>query len=147
LIGTFAYLRIEPLGVTRQIGSSTRTLLDSQGALPEVLHGLDVLAGCIGVVSETITNNGWVILGIVLASFAAALSGNRFKIERLTVKGSVSGLIGGVLLGWGAMISLGCTIGVLLSGIQAFSLSGWVFGLVMFAVVFVAIKLKLHKFV
>lgn len=147
LIGTFAYLRIEPLGVTRQIGSSTRTLLDSQGALPEVLHGLDVLAGCIGVVSETITNNGWIILGIVLASFAAALSGNRFKIERLTLKGSISGLVGGVLLGWGAMISLGCTIGVLLSGIQAFSLAGWVFGLVMFAVVFVAIKLKLHKFV
>ncbi len=147
LIGTFAYLRIEPLGVTRQIGSSTRTLLDSQGALPEVLHGLDVLAGCIGVVSETITNNGWIILGIVLASFAAALSGNRFKIERLTLKGSISGLVGGVLLGWGAMISLGCTVGVLLSGIQAFSLAGWVFGLVMFAVVFVAIKLKLHKFV
>lgn len=147
LIGTFAYLRIEPLGVTRQIGSSTRTLLDAQGALPEVLHGLDVLAGCIGVVSETITNNGWIILGIVLASFAAALSGNRFKIERLTLKGSVSGLIGGVLLGWGAMISLGCTIGVLLSGIQAFSLAGWIFGAVMFAAVFAGIKLKLHRFV
>lgn len=147
LIGTFAYLRIEPLGVTRQLGSSTRTLLDSQGVLPEVLHGLDVLAGCIGVVSETITNNGWIILGIVLASFAAALSGNRFKIERLTLKGSVSGLIGGVLLGWGAMISLGCTIGVLLSGIQAFSLAGWIFGAVMFAAVFAGIKLKLHRFV
>lgn len=147
LIGTFAYLRIEPLGVTRQIGSTTRTLLDSQSVLPEVLHGLDTLAGCIGVVTVTITNNGWIVLGIVVSSFAAALASGRFKIEPLTLKGSLSGLLGGVLLGWGAMISLGCTIGVLLSGIQAFSLAGWVFGAVMFGVVFAGIKLKLHKFV
>lgn len=147
LIGTFAYLRIEPLGVTRQIGTSTRTLLDSQALLPETLNGLDALAGCIGVVSETITNNGWIILGIVVASFAAALAGNRFKLEPLNIKGTLSGLAGGVLLGWGAMVSLGCTIGVLLSGIQAFSLAGWVFGAVMFAAVLVGIKLKLHKLV
>lgn len=147
LIGTFAYLRIEPLGVTRQIGTSTRTLLDSQALLPETLNGLDALAGCVGIISETITNNGWIILGIVIASFAAALAGGRFKVEPLSLKGSVSGLLGGVLLGWGAMISLGCTIGVLLSGIQAFSLAGWVFGVVMFAAVLIGIKLKLHKLV
>lgn len=146
LIGTFAYLRIEPLGVTRQIGSSTRTLLDSRGLLPDVLHGLDTLAGCVGVVTETITNNGWIILGIVFASFASALAGGRFKFERLSIKGTFSGFLGGVLLGWGSMISLGCTIGVLLSGIQAFSISGWVFAAVMFATVFAGIKLKLHRF-
>jgi uncharacterized spore protein YtfJ len=121
--------------------------LDSQALLPETLNGLDALAGCIGVVSETITNNGWIILGIVVASFAAALAGNRFKLEPLSIKGTLSGLAGGVLLGWGAMVSLGCTIGVLLSGIQAFSLAGWVFGAVMFAAVLVGIKLKLHKLV
>jgi hypothetical protein len=55
--------------------------------------------------------------------------------------------LGGVLLVWGAMISLGCTIGVLLSGIQAFSVAGWVFGAVMFAAVLIGIKLKLHKLV
>jgi hypothetical protein len=30
-------------------------------------------------------------------------------------------------MGWGAMVALGCTVGVLLSGISAFALSGWVF--------------------
>jgi hypothetical protein len=30
-------------------------------------------------------------------------------------------------MGWGAMIALGCTVGVLLSGIHAGALSGWVF--------------------
>lgn len=36
-------------------------------------------------------------------------------------------LIGGALMGWGAMTALGCTIGVLLSGIHAEALAGWVF--------------------
>ena len=38
-----------------------------------------------------------------------------------------SGLAGGMLLGWGAMTGLGCTVGTLLSGIMAGALSGWVF--------------------
>lgn len=146
-IGTLAYLRIEPLGVTRQIASSSRTVLENQAAIPDFLYGMDVLAGCIGLVGQAITNNGWLILGIVLASFAAALAGGRFKIERLSLKGTASGFVGGILLGWGALVSLGCTIGVLLSGIQAFSVSGWVFGLLVFVVVFIGIKLRLHRFV
>jgi uncharacterized protein len=32
-----------------------------------------------------------------------------------------------VLMGWGGMTALGCTVGVLLSGIHAGALSGWVF--------------------
>jgi hypothetical protein len=49
------------------------------------------------------------------------------------------------MLGWGAFTALGCTVGVLLSGIQGFALSGWVFLLFSFLGVFVGIKLKLNK--
>jgi hypothetical protein len=45
----------------------------------------------------------------------------------------VRGLTGGVLLGWGAMTGLGCSVGTLLSGIMAGAVSGWVFGATMFA--------------
>ncbi|MCY1540808.1 sulfur transport [compost metagenome] len=38
-------------------------------------------------------------------------------------------LLGGVLLGWGGMLALGCTVGTLLSGIMAGAASGWLFGL------------------
>jgi uncharacterized protein len=38
-----------------------------------------------------------------------------------------SDLAGGLLMGWGAMTTLGCTEGVLLSGIHTGALSGWVF--------------------
>lgn len=145
IIGVIAYLRIEPLGVTRQISTTTRTLMEDRALGPEVINGIDRMAGCIAVVSDAITNNGWLILGIVVASFAAALSGNRFKPSKLTPRNSVTALLGGVLLGWGSMISLGCTIGVLLSGTQAFALSGWAFFAFAFLGIWVGLKLRLHK--
>ncbi len=145
VIGVIAYLRIEPLGVTRQIGSSTRTFLDSNGLIPETLNGLDVMSGCVGLITDLITNNGWILIGIVVASFAAALSGNRFKVGGLTLPNGLTALVGGVLLGWGGMTALGCTVGVLLSSTQAFSIAGWVFFAFALFGTYVGIKLKLHR--
>jgi uncharacterized membrane protein YedE/YeeE len=103
------------------------------------------MAGCVAVVSTAIVNNGWLILGIVLASFAAALTGNRFKFQQITWRNGLTALLGGVLLGWSSMIALGCTVGVLLSGTQSFALSGWVFFATVFIGSWLGIKLKLHK--
>jgi len=145
VVGTVAYLRIEPLGVTRQLSTTARTVLSDRGYLPETLEGLDVMKGCIAVISSTVTNNGWLIIGIVFASLAAALAGNRFSWQSITVKNGFTALIGGVLLGWSSMIALGCTVGVLLSGTQAFAVSGWVFFATVFIGTVASIKLKLHK--
>jgi len=145
VVGTIAYLRVEPLGVTRQISTQARTFMTDNKIGDETLVGLDRMAGCIAVISETITNNGWLILGIVASSFAAAFAGNRFKPALPTVRNSATALLGGILLGWGSMISLGCTIGVLLSGTQAFALSGWVFFAFVFLGSWVGIKAKLHQ--
>jgi uncharacterized membrane protein YedE/YeeE len=145
LVGMIAYLRVEPLGVTRQLSTQARTLMSDNNIGPETILGLDRMAGCIAVVSKTITNNGWLILGIVGASFAAALAGGRFKFSSLTPKNSASALLGGILLGWGSMTSLGCTIGVLISGTQAFAISGWVFFIFVFLGSWVGIKAKLHR--
>jgi uncharacterized membrane protein YedE/YeeE len=145
VIGTFAYLRIEPLGVTRQISTTSRTYFEGQGWIPQNLDGLDLMAGCIAVVSTAIVNNGWLILGIVISSFAAALAGNRFKFQKITWRNAVTALVGGLLLGWSSMIALGCTVGVLLSGTQSFALSGWVFFATALAGAWIGIRLKLHK--
>ena len=144
VLGTIAYLRVEPLGVTRQLSTTARTFMDSNKIGPETLVGLDRMAGCVAVVAEAITNNGWLVIGIIGTSFAAALAGGRFKFSRLTPANTGTALIGGILLGWGSMTSLGCTIGVLLSGTQAFALSGWVFFAFVFLGSFVGIKLKFH---
>ncbi len=144
VIGTIAYMRIEPLGVTRQLSSLSRKAFEGQSLLPETINGLDTLAGCVGLVTETISNNGWLIIGFVFASFAGALSANRFKFEIPTIRNSSTALFGGVLMGWGSMTALGCTVGVLLSSTQAFAVSGWIFFLFAFLGVYLGIKAKVH---
>ena len=144
-IGMIAYLRVEPLGVTRQLSTTVRTLMDENAIGPDSLLGLDKISGCIAVISQTITNNGWLVFGLVGGSFAAAIAGGRFEFSKLTVRNSSTAFVGGILLGWGSMTALGCTIGVLLSGTQAFALSGWVFFLFVYLGVWVGTKAKLHN--
>ena len=143
-IGVVAYLRIEPLGVTRQINTIAQDIGTRYELYPKLV-GLDGLSGCIGAAVDAITNNGWLILGFFVAALAASISGNRFKPQIPNVKGTLSSLVGGTLLGWGSFTSLGCTIGTLLSGTQAFALSGWTFFLFSFLGVWVGIRLKLDK--
>lgn len=145
VIGVLAYFRVEPLGVTAQLGSLSRTVLANNGILEGRLPGLDAFAGCATQVVQAITDNGWLIGGLAVGSLAVALLANRFSLSRLTPAGSLSALIGGVLMGWGSMLALGCTVGTLLSGISAFALSGWVFAGAMFLGVWLGIRLRLHR--
>ena len=145
LIGVVAYIRTTPLGVTSQLSSISRSVLDSRQLLPEVLHGIDMMRGCVATVSSTITNNGWLVIGFVAASLAAAVGGGRFKLQIPTLGNSASALLGGVLLGWGSLTALGCTVGVLLSGTQAFAVSGFVFLIVAFTTVTLGVRLRLHQ--
>jgi uncharacterized protein len=127
-ISTIAYFRIAPLGVTAELGSIARTAGDAWDLLPETLFGLDGLRGCATVVKEALlSNNGLFVIGLIAASFVTSFLAGQFRPRRLTLTDVVRGLSGGVLLGWGAMTALGCTVGVLLSGIHAGSLSGWIF--------------------
>lgn len=127
-IGTAAYLRLSPLGVTAEIGSRARQAADAIGFLPERLEGLDALRGCATVVRDALlTPNGVFVLGLILAAGIAASGAGAFRPTRPTRGHVVRGLIGGVLLGCGAMLGLGCTVGTLLSGIAAGAVSGWVF--------------------
>ena len=144
IVGVAAYLRIEPLGTTRQLNSIAQSIGNRYDLYPELV-GLEGLSGCIGAAVEVITNNGWLVIGFFIAALAASISGNRFKYQPLTTRGTLSSLAGGILLGWGSFTSLGCTIGNLLSGTQAFALSGWTFFLFSFIGAWVGIKLKLDK--
>lgn len=142
VIGTAAYFRVEPLGVTAQLSTVSRTLMDSWGLLGGRLPGLDTLAGCIAIVSTVILNNGWLVMALVLGSAAAAQLSGRFRLELPTLRNGASAALGGVLMGWGSMTALGCTVGALLSGIMAGGLSGWVFLVTCLAGVWLGIRLR-----
>ena len=133
-LGTAAYLRVAPLGVTAEIGNRARDL--AAGWLPTRLEGLDMLRGCVTVAKNMVGSpNGAFVAALVVASFAAALTAGQFRPVAPTRDQAARGLVGGVLLGWGAMVGLGCTIGTLLSGIMAGALSGWLFGAAVFAAI------------
>lgn len=127
-ISTVAYFRVAPLGVTAELGSIARTLGTDWNIVPSSLFGLDGLRGCATIIKEALlSNNGLFVIGLIAASFVTSILAGQFQPRRITGKDVVRGLLGGLLLGWGAMTALGCTVGVLLSGIHAGSLSGWIF--------------------
>ena len=100
------------------------------------MNGLDGFAGCATAVPASwLTPNALLLAGIVAGSFAAALASRQFAPRWPTWRDAARGLGGGVLLGWGAMTGLGCTIGTLLSGGMVGALSGWVFGAAVFTAV------------
>ena len=128
VLSAASYLRVGPLGVTAEIGSLARSGAGIVDLLPETLHGLDGFRGCATVVKAALlSENGLFVIGLVGASFAAAPIAGQFEPRWPRPRDAVSGLLGGALMGWGAMTALGCTVGVLLSGIHAGALSGWVF--------------------
>jgi uncharacterized membrane protein YedE/YeeE len=128
ILATFAFLRTEPLGVTSELGRAARTLGTAVGALPARLEGLDRMPGCRAILSEArLTEGGLFLAAIVAGSLVAALVAGEFRLRTGSVRAYPGVLLGGVLLGFGSALSLGCTVGTLLSGIMALSLSGWIF--------------------
>lgn len=129
ILATFSFLRVSPLGVTSGLGLVARKLGGLLGVVPRRLEGLDQFAGCRPVLEDGwLNDNGIFVLSLVAGSCLAALLSGEFRLRPGRPRTWALALAGGVLIGFGSMISLGCTVGTLLSGIMAFSLSGWVFG-------------------
>jgi len=129
LIAAFVIVRMRPLGVTATLGGAARALGTEWGWVPVRLEGLDGLGGCATAPqAQWLTPNALLLAGLVAGAFVAALASRQFAPRWPTARDAVRGLGGGVLLGWGAMTGLGCTVGTLLSGSIAGALSGWVFG-------------------
>ena len=143
LIGFLVILRIRPLGVTATLGSIARDFITPRGWIPKRLEGLDGFGGCATLPPATwLTPNALLIVGLVTGALAAGLASRQFAPHWPTWRDAVRGLTGGVLLGWGAMIGPGCTVGTLLSGTMAGALSGWVYGISLYVAVWAGLKIK-----
>lgn len=131
-IGVLAMLvlyRTRPLGVTSEIGRLTLLAGRAIGLAPARVEGLEGLKGCWEAGTETLTQGALFLIALVAGSLAAALEAGEFRIRSGRPRAFAMAFGGGILLGFGAMISLGCTVGTFLSGVMAFSLSGWLFAL------------------
>lgn len=142
LISAFAIVRMRPLGVTATLGSGARSAAGALEWIPTRLNGLDGFAGCATLPGESwLTPNALLLVGLVGGAFVGALGSRQLRLRLPNLRDALRGLVGGTLLGWGAMTGLGCTIGTLLSGTMAGALSGWVFAVSMFATVWLGIRL------
>lgn len=144
-IAVLVVLRLKPLGVTAALGSAARAAGDRLAWLPSRLEGLDTFGGCATAVVEQLwqTPNALLVAGIVAGAWAAALASGQFQPRWPDWRQIARGLGGGLLLGWGAMTGLGCTVGNLLSGTMAGALSGWVFGAAVLVAVWGGMRLRL----
>jgi len=67
-------------------------------------------------------------LGIILGALISPLLAGHFSFKKkFKLKDTAFYAIGGLLMGYGARIAMGCNIGAFYSAVANFSLSGWVF--------------------
>jgi uncharacterized protein len=63
-------------------------------------------------------------LGVLLGGVSAALLSREFGFRPAPAVELIKGALGGLLMGWGAMLAFGCNIGGFFSALSALSLSG-----------------------
>lgn len=88
------------------------------------------------------------VFGVILGSFLWSLINRRFRIEWFaSVKDFVTHIIGGVLMGFGGVLGLGCTIGQGITGVSTMALGSF---LVFISIVFgsaLTMKIQYYKMV
>jgi uncharacterized membrane protein YedE/YeeE len=132
VLNVAAYLVDTPLGVTGELAAWADRGAGLLGLAAPPLLGVDALAGCnlaigsVGMINPTTLLDAGLVFGALLAALAA----REFKVRVARQKRRyVQSFAGGTLMGYGAGIGIGCTIGAFFSAIPSLALSGWVFGL------------------
>lgn len=145
VLNIFVYLYDHPLGVTGELANWGNRAVGVVGIHAPTMLGTSGLAGCLLVVdpSASWVNTGTMLDGgLVLGSLIAALFAGEFKLRfpRQPIRYAQS-IGGGVLMGYGAGIAAGCTIGAFFSAVPSLGLNGWAFGLALLAGSFVGVQI------
>jgi uncharacterized protein len=133
-----------PWGITTTLTHVGSRVLQLVGFRPEgwtyFNHvGRDTLLSQFGWWDTALWLNLGIVAGAVLASMAAgefALRTGPRKWRKLALA-----LAGGLLMGYGARLALGCSVGALIGGVASFSLHGWIFALAVLVGVLAGIRL------
>ncbi len=141
LLNVTAFAFDHPLGVTGELSAWSSSIFGRLGLFPGHLEGLDQFSGCnlVDAPPGLLTNTFMLDVGLVFGAFAASVMASEFKIRvpRQPVR-YLQSAIGGTLMGYGAGIALGCTIGAFFSAIPSLGLNGWLFALGLLGGAFVA---------
>ncbi|MFD1703978.1 YeeE/YedE thiosulfate transporter family protein [Methylopila henanensis] len=125
-----SYAAGEPLGLIAECATVARWLATALGLAPDHLPGLDTgIAGLVvpRIEGFALTHHVVIIVGFVVGAFACAVGSGRFSLTGVTARECVEMLVGGIMLGWGAMTALGAVTGEAIAGVAVGAVSGWVF--------------------
>lgn len=143
VINVLMYQGYHPWGVIGELSRWTTGAGDLVGLSAGPLKGMDKLAaGCVALVSEgRYAHPLMLVTGIVAGSFLAAALAVEFKVRwpRRPVR-YVQALAGGLLMGYGAGLAIGCNIGAFFSAIPSLALNGWVFALTLAVGAFLGVQ-------
>ncbi|MDR7555552.1 MAG: YeeE/YedE family protein [Armatimonadota bacterium] len=130
VLNVWLYLAHMPWGVTGELSRWAIGVLEIAGVGPGPLQGAGTLSGCalVGTRGPWISHALTLDVGMVAGAFAGALLAGEFRIRRPAERRRyVQALAGGLLMGYGASLAMGCTIGAFFSAIPSLALNGWVF--------------------
>jgi hypothetical protein len=131
LLNILLFIRFHPLGVVGEISRWSTSLSNSLGIPTPHLEGMDLLGACAPILAEGaswFTEGFFLNTGIVAGAFCSAMFAREFKLR---IPNSpiryVQSMVGGIVMGYGAGLGLGCTLGAFFSAIPSLALNGWVY--------------------
>jgi hypothetical protein len=133
ILNIILFIRFQPLGVVGEISRWSTSFISLFGVSPVDLKGMDGLGACAAVVVEGgswFTKTFFLNVGIVAGAAASAIFAREFKlrIPRSPVR-YLQSIVGGTIMGYGAGLGLGCTLGAFFSAVPSLALNGWVYAL------------------
>lgn len=131
IINVFLYTAHMPWRIVGEYGRWANGLLTVAGLSPGPLLGTERLAGCALRMGGGVLTHGLLLnVGLFGGSLISALLAREFKprFARNRVR-YVQSLGGGLLMGYGAGLGMGCTVGAFFSAVPSLALNGWIFGL------------------
>ncbi|HRP76745.1 MAG TPA: YeeE/YedE family protein [Rhodocyclaceae bacterium] len=94
-----------------------------------------------GLPNPLINAPGFMSIGIILGAAVLALTRREFKWKVPSLETATFAIVGGILMGIGARIAMGCNIGAFFATVTNGDLSGWVFLVGMAAGGYVGVRL------
>ncbi len=129
-LNVLLFITAHPWGFTGEVSRWVLGFTNALGVGPGPLQGAASLPGCALEVGQTgiLHHMLFLVVGMVVGSLIAALFAGEFKIRvpRQPVR-YLQAAGGGTLMGYGAGIAMGCTIGAFFSAIPSLAVNGWFF--------------------
>lgn len=129
-LNVLLFISSHPWGFTGEVSRWVLGITNWVGVGPGELQGAAALPGCALDVSEggILHHMFFLVWGMVFGSFIAALFAREFKIRLPREKRRYTQAAGGgIVMGYGAGLAMGCTIGAFFSAIPSLALNGWFF--------------------